>query len=93
MSSSFKVLFKGSNNLAYGVEYERNGVLYMATANKEVILSAGTVGSPKILMLSGVGNEEQLVSHGVRWTILCNIYELAVISLLIIEYIVIHFLN
>jgi len=60
-----KVLFKGSNNLAYGVEYERGGVRYNALASKEVILSAGTIGSPKILMLSGVGPQDHLEALGV----------------------------
>ena len=61
-----QVLLKGSNNYAYGVEYERFGRKYTAKANKEVILSAGAIGSPKILMLSGIGPKAHLESLGVR---------------------------
>jgi choline dehydrogenase-like flavoprotein len=35
-------------------------------ANKEVIVSAGAVSSPQILMLSGIGPKEHLKSNGVR---------------------------
>jgi choline dehydrogenase-like flavoprotein len=46
------------NLRATGVEYRTaNGETLVARANKEVILSAGTVGSPHILMLSGIGPE------------------------------------
>lgn len=37
-----------------------------ATANKEVILSAGAFGSPQLLLLSGVGPKDKLVEHGIR---------------------------
>ena len=43
------------NNRAEGVYFQKNGEEYFAKARKEVILSAGVVESPKILMLSGVG--------------------------------------
>ena len=35
-----------------------------ASAHKEVILSAGAIGSPQLLMLSGVGNAEDLKEIG-----------------------------
>ena len=43
------------NKRAVGVRFIKNGKLQTVSVRKEVILSAGTVGSPQILMLSGVG--------------------------------------
>jgi len=39
----------------YGVQYTRLGKRFIVRARKEVIVSAGVVGSPKLLMLSGIG--------------------------------------
>ena len=44
---------------AVGIEYEKNGELRQAYAD-EVVLSAGAIGSPHLLMLSGIGRKEQL---------------------------------
>ena len=48
-----KVLIK--NKRAYGVEYLKSGKTHKATALREVILSAGSINSPQLLQLSGVG--------------------------------------
>lgn len=53
-------------NIAYGVEYDRHGETRLAFATKEVILAAGAIGSPKLLMLSGIGPREHLEELGVR---------------------------
>jgi choline dehydrogenase len=45
---------------AVGVEYRRQGGTYEARAAREVILSAGAVNSPKLLLLSGIGPADQL---------------------------------
>jgi choline dehydrogenase len=50
---------------ATGVEFSRNGVVEHAEAVREVILSAGAIGSPHILQLSGVGDPEHLAKIGV----------------------------
>ena len=59
-----KVLIDKSK-FAYGVQYRRHGHLYSVYASKEIILSAGAVGSPQILMLSGIGPKEHLEQFGV----------------------------
>lgn len=48
-----------------GVEYEQRGCRQTATARTEVILSAGALSSPKILMLSGIGPAAELRRHGI----------------------------
>ena len=64
-----RVIFNGTK--AIGVEYEKRGRVKKAYAKKEVILSAGAIGSPQILMLSGVGNEEELAEHKIKTV--CNL--------------------
>ncbi len=58
-----KVLFEDKR--AVGVQYLRKGRLCVAKTNREVILSAGAIGSPQILQLSGVGNPELLKDKNV----------------------------
>jgi choline dehydrogenase-like flavoprotein len=48
-----------------GVEYEQNGTVKQARARAEVILSAGAIGSPQILQLSGIGPGALLQQHGI----------------------------
>lgn len=45
------------NIKAVSVEYVTNGQAKNITIEREVIISAGTIGSPKVLELSGVGNK------------------------------------
>ena len=51
---------------ATGVEAEINGVQTTVHARAEVILSAGAIGSPQILMLSGIGAGDELSGHGIE---------------------------
>ena len=50
---------------ATGVRYIADGTLHEARADTEVILSAGAVQSPQLLMLSGIGPADQLRQHGI----------------------------
>jgi len=45
---------------AFGVEFSREGKLHVIRAKKEVIVSGGSVNSPQLLMLSGIGPREHL---------------------------------
>jgi choline dehydrogenase/4-pyridoxate dehydrogenase len=53
-------------NRAVGVEYIRNGKAVLARAEREVILCGGVINSPQLLMLSGIGDPEQLRQHGIE---------------------------
>lgn len=53
-------------NRAIGVQVERDGSPLTIMARREVILSAGSYGSPALLMRSGIGPAEQLNSAGVQ---------------------------
>lgn len=61
-----KVLIHSRKKIAYGVRYFSNGKWQQAHAKKEVILSAGALNSPKILMLSGVGPKRDLKALGIK---------------------------
>ena len=58
-----RVLFDGLR--ATGVEYEVAGQVQEATAAREIVLSGGAIGSPQLLMLSGVGPAEHLAELGI----------------------------
>lgn len=58
-----RVLF--ANGAAVGVEVTRQGATRRITCAREVIVSAGAVNTPKLLMLSGVGDPDELRRHGV----------------------------
>lgn len=59
-----RVLFR--DRRAVGVEYIQNGARKTATADGEVILAAGSINSPQLLQLSGVGPAELLGRHGIE---------------------------
>ncbi|WP_229556151.1 GMC family oxidoreductase N-terminal domain-containing protein [Nostoc sp. XA010] len=50
---------------AVGVEYLHEGMLHQVRVNSEVILSAGAFDSPKLLMLSGIGDAKHLQAMGI----------------------------
>ena len=59
-----RVLFVGHS--AVGVEYTKGSTCYRVYADREVVLSAGALSTPQILMLSGIGPRAQLEKHGIR---------------------------
>ena len=61
-----KVLFNEDNSKVIGVIYNQNDVEQVVKAKKEVILSAGAIGSPHILLLSGIGPASQLNEVGIK---------------------------
>lgn len=60
-----RVLFDASRQRAVGVEIVQQGVKRTFHANREVIVAAGAVDSPKLLQLSGVGPRALLAKHGI----------------------------
>lgn len=59
-----KVLFEGKR--ASGVRFERKGKVIEVNARNEVVLSAGSIGSPHLLQLSGIGDKQTLERAGVE---------------------------
>jgi choline dehydrogenase len=57
-----RVLFEGKR--AIGVRYRHRGATHDAKARREVIVSAGTIQSPAILMRSGIGPADAVREHG-----------------------------
>ena len=58
-----RILIEGGR--AVGIEYLRGGERIIARAEREVILAGGVINSPQLLMLSGIGDPEQLRNHGI----------------------------
>jgi choline dehydrogenase len=61
---TLRILFEGRR--AVGVEYAQGGEVKQARAAREVIVAGGSINSPQILMLSGVGPADHLRQHGIK---------------------------
>ncbi|QBL95022.1 Alcohol dehydrogenase [Komagataeibacter saccharivorans] len=59
-----RIVFSGSR--ATGVEYAVRGDRHIVQADQEVIVTSGAIGTPKLLMLSGIGPGEHLRQHNIR---------------------------
>jgi choline dehydrogenase len=62
-SQATGLIFRGDR--VVGVEYVKDGRIRRVHAEHEVVLSAGGMQSPKLLMLSGLGKPEHLAEHGI----------------------------
>ncbi len=58
------LIFSGKR--ATGVTFVRRGRRYDVSADKEVVLSLGAINTPKLLMLSGIGDEAELRRNGIE---------------------------
>ncbi|XP_011704090.1 PREDICTED: glucose dehydrogenase [FAD, quinone]-like isoform X2 [Wasmannia auropunctata] len=65
-STVTKVLIDPSTNRAVGVEFIKNSRTIPVFASKEVILCAGAIKSPQLLMLSGIGPAKHLTELGIN---------------------------
>ncbi|CAO1440300.1 unnamed protein product [Diamesa tonsa] len=61
-----KVLINPTTKKTIGVQIDLLGYLYDVMVTKEVILSAGAINTPQILMLSGIGSTSHLASKGIQ---------------------------
>lgn len=61
-----RILIDPKTKSVFGVEFNKNYRNYRIRAKKEVILSAGTMNSPQLLMLSGVGPKDHLKEVNVQ---------------------------
>jgi choline dehydrogenase len=61
---ALRILFDGKR--AAGIEYEHNGEVHQAFARREVLLTAGAINSPQLLLLSGIGPAAELRDLGIE---------------------------
>ncbi|CAH1645644.1 unnamed protein product [Spodoptera littoralis] len=60
-----KLLITKDSKLCFGVEVEKEGKILNFYATHEVILSAGAVNTPHLLMLSGIGSKDHLLAKNI----------------------------
>src|SRR5207237_3921412 len=65
MKNTFVKRIVIENGAAIGIEISNNGNSRVITSEGEVILCAGAFNTPKLLMLSGVGDADELRKHGI----------------------------
>jgi choline dehydrogenase len=61
---ALRILFEGSR--AIGIEYEQSGEIHQVHARREVLLTAGAINSPQLLLLSGIGPAAELRDLGIN---------------------------
>jgi len=58
-----EIMFEGHR--AVGVRYEQDGQTRSVRAERELVLAGGSINSPQLLMLAGIGDPEELRRHGI----------------------------
>ncbi len=66
MTSSVAQQIEFSGDRATGLLVKRGNEQIRVRARREILLSGGAINSPQLLMLSGIGAEDQLRAHGIR---------------------------
>ena len=61
-----RILLEG--NRAVGVEYRQDGAVKTVRAESEVLVTGGAIGSPKLMLLSGIGPADDLTAQGIPVT-------------------------
>lgn len=60
-----RILIDPKTKRAYGVQFYKDGKKHIVRARREVILSAGAINSPQLLMLSGIGPKRHLTEKNI----------------------------
>jgi choline dehydrogenase len=63
-ATATRVIFDGKR--AVGVEFEQLGARRTINTRREVVLCGGAINSPQLLMLSGIGDRDQLAEHSIE---------------------------
>ncbi|EDW51050.1 GM12028 [Drosophila sechellia] len=61
-----RIIIEPGTMRAQAVEFVKHGKVYRIAARREVILSAGAINTPQLMMLSGLGPRKHLEKHGIR---------------------------
>ncbi len=65
LSTKIRINIADGSKRATGIEFEHQNEKHFAEARRETILSGGTINSPQLLQLSGIGNPAHLQQHGI----------------------------
>jgi choline dehydrogenase len=60
-----KIIFEGKKAVGVHFAKSKNGKVYQVKAKKEVVVCSGAINTPQLLMISGVGPEEELKKQGI----------------------------
>ncbi|XP_034490245.1 glucose dehydrogenase [FAD, quinone] [Drosophila innubila] len=61
-----RIILEPGTMRAQAVEFVKNGKVYRISARREIILSAGAINTPQLMMLSGLGPRKHLEKHGIK---------------------------